>query len=406
MKILIADDDSVARKVLQRTLTKQGYEVIAATDGAEAWEIIRSGEAPSMAILDWIMPGMDGPTLVKKIRESNLPNYMFTILLTAKSDKEDIVRGMESGADDYLTKPFNRDELTARLRAGLRIIELEKNLAYKNRMLAEVNEKISVQNRRMQRDLEAAAEIQKTLLPNEIPEADNIKFDWLYRPCDELAGDILNVFKIDERHFGLYILDVSGHGVGAALLSVTLSRILSPQDGSSLITVNDPQTHQASIVPPAVVAAGLNKRFAMDIESGQYFTLIYGILDIETLRFTYVSAGHPNPILISRRPEPPALNHAGMPIGFSDDEVYKEQTIALQPGDRLYFYSDGITEAMNADEEQFGAKRLSDLLTGQHDSSLKQSLQTALTEVIQWSTEDLADDVSVLALEVIEKEKR
>ena len=402
MRILIADDDSVARKVLERTLSKQGYDVISVADGEAAWEIIRYGEAPPMAIIDWMMPKMDGPTLVRKIRQLNLQNYMFVILLTAKSDKEDIVRGIEAGADDYLTKPFNKGELIARLRAGARIINLEKSLAQKNKQLEDVNRKIYLQNQRMQRDLDAAAAMQKTLLPNDLPNLKTVAVDWLYKPCDELAGDIFNVFQLDEKHLGLYILDVSGHGVSAALLSVTLSRILSPQSGSvSLLKTRNKKTNQVEIVPPSLVARELNNRFAMDIESGQYFTLIYGVLNTETKEFTYISAGHPSPILVTNADMPQKLDHAGLPIGFSDDEIYREQTRQLHSGDRLYLYSDGITEAMNADDEQFGRENLLKLFRNQRTKSLKDGLDIALKTVEDWSHHELADDISVLALEAI-----
>ena len=127
MKILIADDDSVSRRLLQNYLQKWGYEVTAAQDGAEAWRLFEGGLFP-MVITDWMMPEMDGSGLLRRIRASQRPGYVYAILLTAKSQKEDLVEGMEAGADDFLTKPFDRDELRVRLRAGERIIRLEHHL--------------------------------------------------------------------------------------------------------------------------------------------------------------------------------------------------------------------------------------------------------------------------------------
>jgi signal transduction histidine kinase len=127
MKILIADDDSVSRRILQSYLEKWGYEVTAAHDGAEAWRLFEGSSFP-MVITDWIMPEMDGSALLRRIRACQRPGYIYAILLTAKSQKEDIVEGMEAGADDFLTKPFDRDELRVRLRAGERIIRLEHHL--------------------------------------------------------------------------------------------------------------------------------------------------------------------------------------------------------------------------------------------------------------------------------------
>jgi two-component system NtrC family sensor kinase len=127
VKILIADDDSVSRRLLQTYLQKWGYEVTAAQDGAEAWRLFEAGLFP-MVITDWMMPELDGSGLLRRIRASQRPGYVYAILLTAKSQKEDLVEGMEAGADDFLTKPFDRDELRVRLRAGERIIRLEHHL--------------------------------------------------------------------------------------------------------------------------------------------------------------------------------------------------------------------------------------------------------------------------------------
>src|SRR5579883_1247499 len=127
MKTLIADDDSVSRRLLQNYLQKWGYDVTAAQDGAEAWRLFEAGLFP-MVITAWVMPELDGPGLLRRIRASRRPGYVYAILLTAKSQKEDLVEGMEAGADDFLTKPFDRDELRVRLRAGERIIRLEHHL--------------------------------------------------------------------------------------------------------------------------------------------------------------------------------------------------------------------------------------------------------------------------------------
>lgn len=128
MKILIADDDAVSRRLLEATLTRWGYEVVVAQDGSRAWEILQREDAPRLAILDWVMPGLDGPQICQQVRGRADPAYTYLILLTAKSEKEELVKGMEAGADDFLSKPFHAEELRARLRAGIRILELEESL--------------------------------------------------------------------------------------------------------------------------------------------------------------------------------------------------------------------------------------------------------------------------------------
>ncbi len=128
MKVLVADDSIVSRHLLDVTLRKWGYDVIGASNGTEAWGILAGPEAPSLAILDWMMPGMTGPEICRRMRESRMEQYTYVILLTARNMKEDIVEGMEAGADDYLTKPFEQAELQVRLRAGKRIVELHAEL--------------------------------------------------------------------------------------------------------------------------------------------------------------------------------------------------------------------------------------------------------------------------------------
>ncbi|MBN9523315.1 response regulator [bacterium] len=136
MKILIADDDPVSRRLLQSYLQKWGYEVAVAINGAEAWRLFEQDEFP-VVITDWVMPEMDGVELIRRIRASQRPNYVYTILLTARWQKEDLIEGMGAGADDFVNKPFLGEELRVRLRAGERIVNLERTLADQNRALRE-----------------------------------------------------------------------------------------------------------------------------------------------------------------------------------------------------------------------------------------------------------------------------
>jgi diguanylate cyclase (GGDEF)-like protein len=128
VKILVADDDAVSRRLLKVTLNKWGYDVVVADDGDKAWEVLQREDAPQLAILDWVMPGMDGPEICREVRTLGGQRYVYLLLLTAKSEKEDLIKGMDAGADDFLTKPFDVQELRTRLRAGTRILELQETL--------------------------------------------------------------------------------------------------------------------------------------------------------------------------------------------------------------------------------------------------------------------------------------
>jgi len=129
MRILVAEDDPISRKVLEATLTKWNYEVLVAGDGVQAWQIIQRDNSLDLAILDWMMPEMAGIDVCRKVRELPALQALYIILLTAKGERADIIEGLEAGADDYLVKPFDHGELKARLQAGVRIVELQKKLA-------------------------------------------------------------------------------------------------------------------------------------------------------------------------------------------------------------------------------------------------------------------------------------
>ncbi len=137
MRILIAEDDTVSRRMLEAILVKWGYEVITNTNGAEAWQILQGEDTPKLVILDWMMPEMDGLDVCKKIRENTDLDSIYIILLTARGQKGDIVAGLEAGANDYITKPFDRDELKARIQVGVRMINLQSELAEHIRKLEE-----------------------------------------------------------------------------------------------------------------------------------------------------------------------------------------------------------------------------------------------------------------------------
>jgi sigma-B regulation protein RsbU (phosphoserine phosphatase) len=258
----------------------------------------------------------------------------------------------------------------------------------------------------MQHDLEAAAQIQKSLLPQRLPVVPGLDFAWAFRPCDELAGDILNIFRLDENHLALYVLDVSSHGVPAALLAVTLSRLLTPLMYQSHL-LKEPGNENGQgyrIVPPREVGRQLNRQFPMDAINGQYFTLLYGVLDLTTRVFTYVQAGHPGPAFLEgARGSAVVLEGSGLPIGFDEETSYSECQRTLAVNDRLYLYSDGVPEACNPAGEQFGEARFLDTIESSASTTLKESLALIEERLGAWcGTAGFKDDVSLLALEVLE----
>ena len=206
MKILIADDDDVLRHVLQATLSKWGYQVVIARNGLEAWRILQAEDAPKLAILDWIMPGMDGIEVCREIRKRVHEPYIYLILLTAKDRKKDVVAGMDSGADDYLAKPFDPDELKVRLRAGMRILDLQAEL------LA-ARERLQYQ----------ATHDSLTGLLNRAATLEALSLE-LERASRQ--GTPLSIVLADIDHFK-QINDTHGHAVGDAVLCEAARRMKS-----------------------------------------------------------------------------------------------------------------------------------------------------------------------------------
>jgi sigma-B regulation protein RsbU (phosphoserine phosphatase) len=392
MRVLIAEDDRVSRRMLQRQLEQWGHEVVPTENGIEAWNHICESEF-SLVISDWMMPEMDGLELVRRIRGATERGYVYVILLTAKTETDDIVKGMDEGADDFLSKPFDRNELRVRVRAGQRIIELERSLADRN-------EQLQAANQRMSDDLEAAARVQQALLPATLPDIPGVNLAWSFRPCDELAGDFLNVFQIDEKHLAMYVADVSGHGVASSLLSVTISRVLTAQASSSSILVRSDESGHKSVVPPAEVMRELNRRFQMD-DSGMYFTLVYAMLNTDSLEFQYASAGHPPILRIPASGKAAFLGGTGLAVGWDVDGDFDQHEVHLKSGDRLFLYSDGVPEAMNGELEPFEDHRLIEACSAGRTHRLQSTVDSLLDSVQQWCAPvGPKDDVSILAAEI------
>jgi sigma-B regulation protein RsbU (phosphoserine phosphatase) len=222
--LLVVDDDEANRDVLSRRLARKGYEVAVAEDGSRAIALVR--ERPfDLVLLDVVMPGLSGLEVLQELRQSHPATELPVIMVTAKNESGDIVEALRLGANDYVSKPLDFPVVLARIQTQLslkraveEVVRLERRLAERNHDLEGANARLAEANRRMERDLRAAAKIQGAFLPRGEPDLSGARFAWHYRPCDELAGDGLNVFALDDRHAALYVFDVSGHGVASALL--------------------------------------------------------------------------------------------------------------------------------------------------------------------------------------------
>jgi phosphoserine phosphatase RsbU/P len=396
MRILIADDASDAREILGRLLKRWGHEVVTASNGREAWEILRQ-EPIRLIISDWMMPEIDGLELCRRVREAQWEHYVYFILLTARDDKEDLIEGMTAGADDFLTKSFNFEELRVRLRAAERILNLESALEERNRKLIDINGRLQTALDRIQQDLRAAAALQASLLPQDADVSPAIAVDWLFRPAAEIGGDIFDFFCLNARDLGFYHLDVAGHGVPSAMMSVTLSRTLSAELNEGHLTASPGGEVRAK--PPDAVVADLNRRFQSG-EAAPYFTMVYGYIDAVTGHGELCQAGHPYPLVARRDGRVDLLGEGGFAVGMLEGVPYDSVAFSLGPGDRLILYSDGITDCRNPAGESFELERFASLAGTCRDTALA-TLPARLDETLRdWrATGEIEDDISLLVLE-------
>lgn len=396
MRILIAEDERITRASLERQLRNWGHDVTATEDGEAAWQQLTAAEF-DLVISDWEMPRLAGVDLVRRIREAARGAYTYVILLTSRSDKSDIVRGIEAGADDYVAKPFDRDELRVRLLAGERIVRLERALSRQNAELRDANERIRF-------GLRAAARVQQSMLPKRNVITPHVRTAWTYVPTDELAGDAIGLHLIDDRYLAAYVLDVSGHGVPAALLSVSAMHALEPTpEATSLLRNMTPgDGTMGTVRNPGEVATALNRSFRAGENDGRYFTMVLCVLDTETGGLRISRAGHPPPIVLRRGREPVEVPDAGgFPIALVDGAEYDDVTLQLQPGDRVCLYSDGVAEQTDpAGVEQFGDERLLEFLLKRDAAPAEQVVTEAVDELAAWAgSRTFADDVSLVIVE-------
>ncbi len=374
-RILIIEDDLTAQLVLKRTLEEQGYEVATANDGVTGLEETLRFR-PALIICDWIMPHADGLDVCQKVKANPDLSTIFFILLTARGGVEDRVRGLDSGADEFLTKPVEPSELKARVKAGLRL----------NRVYQALQE----QKRILETELMEAAEYVKSLLPS--PMTGEIQIDSRFIPSRQLGGDCFDYYWLDPDYLAIYLLDVSGHGLGAALPSISVLNLLRSQ---SMDGVNFYQ--------PNHVLRALNEAFQMDDQNDKYFTIWYGVYNRIKRQLVYSSAGHPPALLIAGSLEAEAqvkrLKTVSLPIGMMPDTKFVNQRCEIDLASTLYIFSDGIYEIMLPHGDIWGLDGFVDLLSRDRQMIASDGLNCILDYLKTLTpNESLEDDLSLLRI--------
>lgn len=371
-QILIIDDDPLIQRVLKKALEAQHYQVAIASDGQEGLALARELQ-PALIVCDWMMPRMDGLEVCRQIKADPQLTITFFILLTSRDAIEDRIMGLDTGADDFLSKPIEINELQARVRAGLRLHYLSRDL--------------QSQKHQLEHELTEAALYVRSLLPATMNGT--VSIDSRFIPSSKLGGDCYDYYWLDPDYLVMYLLDVSGHGLGAALPSITVLNLLRSQ---SLPNVNFYQ--------PQNVLRALNETFQMDSQNDKYFTIWYGVYNRVKRQLVYASAGHPPAVLVipengTQKTVP--LRTPGMPIGMIPDAAFTSDRCEIPPNSTLYVFSDGVYDLPNQSTDQvWGLYPFIELLA---QTPRTQTLDSVLDSIhAQSHAETVGDDLSILKI--------
>ncbi len=384
LRILVADESRAQRMMLALQLSRWGYRVIEAATGPDA--LAASGEA-DIILSGWVLPGMSGPEFCRAFRAQSRDRYGYFVLLTSRSGREDVTDGLDCGADDFLTKPISAAELRARLRAGERILGMQDELLAKNRVLRRLYDAVD-------RDLAEARRLQESLVAEREFRLSTAEVSLLMRPSGHVGGDLVGCLPLGPDLVALYAIDVSGHGVAAAMMTARLAAMLSPHAPERNVALRAGQP-----VPPGRVVAALNRMMVEEMQVEQYFTMVFAHLTLSTGAVRLVQAGHPHPLLLRGGGGLARIGQGGFPVGLVGAADYREVSLRLKPGDRLVIPSDGATECPgpSGDLGEAGLGRLLRRRAGLGGAALVAALMDDLTDYA--GTADLPDDVSAVIVD-------
>lgn len=373
--ILIVEHDRDTEQFLVNALVAQGYTVTTAHNGQEGLALAEQLR-PGVIICDWNIPGeIDGLTLCYRLKHHPTLYMASLLLLTARYSSTDRVTGLEMGADDLLPKPVDINELNARVRAGLRLYQLTQDLRQ--------------QTQRMEAELAEAESYVRSLLPPD--QGGKVPIQARFCPSQQLGGDCYDYYWLDPDYLVIYLLDVSGHGLGSALLSTSVLNVLRAQ---SLPDV--------SFYRPEKVLRALNETFPMGDQNQKYFTIWYGVLNCANRQLLYASAGHPPAVLVSVGQDDTVstlrLRTPGMPIGLMPDARYQWRRCQIPRNSSLYLFSDGLYEILQSNDKYLGLDAFIDLLTvARREKSVDYILQSV---VHRQSTTTANDDMSLMMINI------
>jgi len=372
-KTVLLVDDAPANLQVVNSILKGTYRVQIATSGEKALKIANQSPTPDLILLDVMMPGMDGYEVCSRLKSGGNTRDIPVIFLTGQTETDDETKGFEVGAVDYIHKPFSPAVVKARVHTHL--------------VLRGIREQLAGQLLTMQQEMETARQIQMSILPREIPSIHGLGIAARYIPMTAVAGDFYDFIVIDEKRIGILVADVSGHGMPAALISSMLKIALAAQTGCAS--------------DPARVLAGLNQALYGKFQ-GHFVTAAYVLVDTEKESLSYAGAGHPPLILRdSSVGETREFLENGLFLGYFEDATYTSINMPFRKGDWGVLYTDGVPEATNLSDEQFGLDRFKHFLQSNHHLSAGQFVDKLLDDLSRWSDtasgREREDDITLLA---------
>lgn len=407
--ILVVDDDMDILELLKMSLESDGFKVRTASDGYSVLQSARM-DPPDLILLDVMMPQKDGFQVIQELKEEEETQAIPVILLTARGQTEDKVRGLDTGADDYITKPFDLREVTARIEA---VLGRTRPIKYINPLMRTMGDGFSEEGvQQLAGHLRTAAAIQKKLLPEKVPSLQGYDIAALLQSSTSVSGDFYDFIPLSETQLGIVLGDVKGNGIPAALLMVMIRTALR------LLCQEEPS--------PASVLKRINDLLVRDTDVDLFATMIYGILDTEASTFTYSNGGHCYPLHRKNlTPSSPArarcymndsenpqlddfkntkvsgertninfLKTGGMLVGAFDEAEFASETSFLEHGDILLFYTDGITETevmygsqpiATSEAIFYGEERLIACLSENATGTAKALCQTVVSDLALFS---------------------
>lgn len=327
MKLLVADDDLTSRTMLAEIACKLGYEAIAVEDGEEAWQILKEPDSPLLLLIDWGVLRLDGLGLCQRIRQLDAKNPPFIILLASRSETEDVAAGLEAGANDYIVKPFANAELHARLKVGQRILELQSELKKTQDELTYNNEVVEniVLKMRFSKPFEA------------------LQLRQLDTPVAKTSGDIvLSAFTPDKTRY-ILMGDFTGHGLAAAV------------GGPIVYDIFYAMTEKGIALPE--IAGEINAQMLQKMPTGLFLGGVFIELSPDGRTLSIWNCGMSDVLIYRNNTLSQRISSTMLALGIIKQTFDEIITVDVIEGDRVYAYSDGITEIINNEEEEFGQDR-------------------------------------------------